>query len=125
MHLSQTYQDFLFNERVKIIKGKHKGREGLVLGEAKVMIHICLGTTDKVVKVKKTSAMKVPPLHVPSTADNRIFLDKDTTAALQLLMSSLTRMGINPTSQEGQDIFLSAGQKFNRDNNIDNPLVNK
>ena len=34
-------------------------------------------------------------------------------------------MGINLTSQEGQDIFLSAGQKFNRDNNIDNPLVNK
>ena len=103
-----------------LTKGKHRGLLGRVACEARAMVHVKL-SSGKVVTVWKTSVKKIEePEASSSMAGSNTVIDTDTETALRLLMSSLTQMGINPASQQAQNMFLSTAQTFNKNNNINN-----
>ena len=93
---------------MRVVKGRHGGKKATVVGEAKVMAHVKL-PCGKVVQVKKDALKKKNPKEESIITSE---LDRDVTAALQLLMSSLSRMKIDPKSTKALDIFVSAATQY-------------
>ena len=112
MPYSQKYVIFLYDQEVWFTSGKYSGFLGRAIGEAKLMVHVRL-SSGKVVFVWKASVKKNEESEAsPCMAGSTTVLDSDTEVALRLLVSSLTRMGINHTSQKAQDIFLGSAKNI-------------